>query len=166
MSKKEMLGDVAMFVAASLNYPNPDLNRLLVSTIKVNQYKVKFNDVRIYCRLADPVLVQELWTLSGNDGVPNSEFLQKRLKWDSIHYRECYLSMANLLSGESELRDSLVRGADYRELLCTDEDELNDLLITASENKSINWYFTRWGLATFDELKRYLVGICRFSNKS
>ena len=151
-----------MFVAASLAYPNPDLNQLLISTIKVSQYKVKFSDIRIYCRLADPVLVQNLWKYSGNEGVPSSEFLQKRLKWDSSHYRECYLSMVNILSDDNSI-NSLINGADYRELLCKDENELNDFLISATENKNIDWYFARWGLGTFDELKKFLVEACRFS---
>jgi len=163
MQKKDILGEVSMFVASSLNYPNPNLNLLLTSTIRVKQHKVKFKDIRIYCNLADQSLVQELWRTSGNEGIPSSEFLQKRLKWDSIHYRECYLSMVNLLSGNNEAINALINGADYRELLCKDENELNDLLVSAAENKNIDWYFIRWGLATFDELKKHLVDICHFA---
>lgn len=165
--KKINMSDVAMFVAASLNYPSPTIDSSRpVSTIRVNQFKTKFGEVRIYCQLAHPELVKTTWEYLGNEGEPSQQFLKNRMRWDARHYRDCYLSMVNILSnipdGEQFI-SSLLNGADYRELLYKDKDELNDSIIRAIEGKNINYFYEKWCVDNSDNLLQILADFSGFN---
>ena len=162
------MGDVAMFVAASLNYPPPQVDGTIrpVSTIQVGQFKTKFGDVRIYCKLAHRDLVRSMWTCLGNEGEPTEQFVQNRIRWDARHYRDCYLSMVRILSnvpdGE-QFVSSLVNGADHRELLYENKDALNDSIIREIERGSETYFYTKWSVTNSDDLLKTLFDFCGFS---
>jgi len=164
MINKINMGDVAMFVASSLNYPIPQFEgRRFVSTIRVNQFKTKFGHIRIYCQLASPALVQDAWSALGKEGEPTAEWIENRLRNDALHYRDCYLSMAKILScvpDGDELITYLVDSSDYRELLYPNKDALNDMIIGALESDSINYYYTKWGVSDSDQLLQRLSYLC------
>ena len=165
--RKVKMNNVAMFVGAALNHPNPPCNGDgAISTIHVDQYKTKFNDVRIYCKLAHPKLVQELWSSTGNSGEPTLEFKEKCFMSDAMHYRSCYMLMFDLLNDE-DLIASLKAPADYSEILCFSPEELDRLLDYDLERSKlypryIQTYYLKWGVNDFGALRELLRTICGF----
>jgi hypothetical protein len=167
MLRKVNMGDVAMFVASSLNFPPPSIDGSRpISTIRVNQFKTKFEEVRIYCDLACPSLVRSTWTFLGNEGEPTQQFIQNRMRWDARHYRDCYLSMVRILSnipdGEQFI-SSLVNGADHRELLYENKNELNDAIIQSIEKRKELYFYEKWSASNSDELLKTLTDFCGFN---
>ena len=162
------MSDVAMFVAASLNYPSPSIDSSrLVSTIRVNQFKTKFGEVRIYCQLANPELVRSAWAFLKNSGEPTDQFVKNRIRWDARHYRDCYLSMVNILSNMPEgdqFISSLLNSSDYRELLYKDKNELNDSIIRAIETNNISYYYSKWKVDNSDDLLKVLSDYSGFNH--
>jgi len=170
--KEPNLGNVAMFIAAALHHPNPPCNgpNKWVSTIKVEQHKVKFTDVRIYCSLAHPDLVQAMWNDFHEDGMPaepTAEFKARCLMDDARYYRHCYISMLELLP--EKVAHLVCGAADFRELLCKDLAEL-DQLINRNVKQSdggkypqyLSWLNTRYHVTTVDEVRQCLAKICCF----
>ena len=164
---KIVMNDVAMFVGAALQHPMPPCNgEGVISTIHVDQYKTKFNDIRIYCRLAHPDLVKSLWSTLSKEGEPTVEFRQSCLENDARHYRRCYLSMFCLLSDE-DLVASLKAPANYSELLCKTPEEL-DLILNHEISMSVLYpqhlkhYYDKWRVSDQDSLRRLLHKLSGF----
>ena len=121
---------IAAFIGARLQHPNPPCNGLgRVSSIKVAQYKTKFDSVRIYCNLANDKLIDDEWR-SRHDCEPTQEFIDKCWERDAEHYRRCYVEMVELLNGYAAFFD----GADYYVLLCASEEELDAVI----ESRNVN----------------------------
>ena len=122
------LGKIAMYIGAALNHPMPECNgKGLISTIEVHQYKQKFNEIRIYCTLASPRLVTDMWV---GDNIHDSRditdaFIEQCFDHDARHYRYVYLSMVDLTPADA---DSILCSADYRELLCKDTKALDEFI--------------------------------------
>lgn len=163
-----MLHKIAAFIGARLNYLLPECNSGVrggkpVSTISVSQHKEKFFYIRIYCKLADPKLVEEKWLAEREreaDGEePPKEFKQKCLRQDAHHYRACYLDMIQLVP---RLKGRIRSQADYAELLFDDEaemrkyiDELNDP--EYPQHDHVKHYREKYGVSTNEELKDELA---------
>ncbi len=164
---KREIHQIAMFVAAALNHPLPPCNgKGNISTIGISQYKTKFSQIRIYCNLADAELVKEYWSQLGNEGDPTQEFKYGCLISDAKHYRECYLSMSNLLS-DAEARDALMEPANFPELLFKNLEELDAFLnknleLSKQYSQYIANYYSRWQVKDFDALRKFLCDICGF----
>lgn len=173
------LNNVAMFIAAALQHPNPPCNgrKKWVSTIKVDQYKTKFNFVRIYCTLADPELVKKVMdddpkfieakrsNLYADIDLEIASFSKQCLIDDARHYRKCYLSMMSLLP--EDLIKYVKSEADYPELLCHDIDELNQLIdrkVVSFEKENCSTYCTifnsRYDLPSIEDVRKYLMMVC------
>lgn len=158
---------IAMFVGAALNHPLPPCNgRGNISTIRVNQYKTKFSDIRIYCELANTELIEEYWSSLGKEGKPTEEFKLNCLIHDAKHYRECYLSMANMLTDIQTFR-SLIDPASYPELLFSNLGLLDDFLnknleLSKQSSHYMTNYYNRWRVDDFASLRKLLCGICNF----
>jgi len=167
--KDPNLSTTAMFIAAALRFPQPRCNGRgkWVSTINVDQYKVKFTDVRIYCTLAHPELVKDHWQELQKEGEPDEAFKVQCLLDDARHYRNCYLSMLELLPADAA--HLVCQAADYFELLCKDLRELDQLLTTSAEKTDggkypqyLTQYTHRYGGETFADVRQYLAKICCF----
>lgn len=167
---------VPMFLGAALDHELPLCNgKGRCSTIRVEQYKSKFSEIRIYCKLADSGRVLELWerdqyeTRVKSDGSSWSyeELRKKCLFNDAVHYRSCYMAMLALLTNEDDKRN-VRNGADYRELLCEDELQMN-LFLQKDIDKAPQFpqYFEHYrdvyDVQNFDELKIYLLKVMNYS---
>lgn len=166
----EMVGPMAAFVAARLNYIVPKCNgprRLVgrgISTIRVDQHKEKFWYVRIYCALADPTLVKERWSVEKKETDPDEppqEFKDKCLRHDAWHYRKCHLEMLQLLPERVHKR--LTDTADYQELLHPTVEamearinEIEESDLRTGNHDSLSYYRERYGVETNLELKEKL----------
>jgi hypothetical protein len=163
-------GNIAMFIGAALNHPLPPGNgNGLNSTIYVSQYKTKFDEIRIYCTLAYPQHVQQNWKLLKGEsaGEISDSFRRNCLLWDAKHYRNCYLSMINLLGNTKRAKEIKV-AADYPELLFLNEKDLVSFLEKNLEKSKthpqyIESFYSMWGANDFDSLKKILIEICGFS---
>ncbi len=109
-------GTIAMFIASALQHPRPPCNgrSSRVSTIRVEQHKNKFNNVIVYCELANANLVSEAWAEEGNSGPPPGEFINKCRLHDARLYRSVYHKMLFLAPG---YREMMFNWADYGYLL-------------------------------------------------
>lgn len=161
--KNVELGNVAMFIGAALNHPIPLANgrRGTASTIQVAQYKVKFNDIRIYCSLAHPSLVEEYWRSMGKEGVPSQEFSIACLKHDAMHYRQVYTAMLKLLP--DDLKPNVVSCADYWELLYDTPEELRQYVESVPSRANPQYILSRWKVEDVTALKNFLFSVCHFS---
>lgn len=171
-----LIGPIAAFIGTRLNSQwgmcsAPHHVGKPMTTIRVDQYKDKFWYVRIYCELADPDLIQQLWELDGKDGYPTIDFSQECLRRDARHYRKCYMEMIEIIP---RLKDKIRAQADYRELLCDDassmEKLIDELMATecAPNVDNLQHYRNRYGVETNDELKaalRNLYGETRRLNE-
>jgi hypothetical protein len=159
------LQSVAMYVGAALQHTLPICNgNGPVSTINVLQYKTKFTDIRIYCRLADKKLVWEYWNFA-NKGEPTPEFFKNRLFCDAQHYRDCHMEMKNFLLPEEWA--CLKNPADYCELLCENKQELKNLIdqkleLSKKHSGHIDYLYKRWEVENHEELEKYLCKVCKF----
>lgn len=161
--KNVELGNVAMFIASALNHPLPPANGLrgIVSTIHVSQYKIKFNDIRIYCKLAHPDLVNDYWRSMGKEGLPSQEFYVACLKHDAMHYRQVYTAMLRLLP--QELKLNVTSCADYWELLYDTPEELRQFIESVPSRVDAQHVLSRWKVEDVTALKDFLFTVCRFS---
>ena len=167
---------VPMFLGSALDHELPICNgKGRCSTIKVDQYKSKFSEIRIYCTLADGMRVLELWereqyaTRMKHDGTSwdYEEFRKKCLFNDAVHYRSCYMAMLSLLTNEEDKR-GVRGGASYRELLCEDELQMNIFLQKDIEKapqfpQYFEHYRSCYDVQNFDELKIYLLKVMSYS---
>ena len=161
----DLVGPIASFLAARLNYVVPGSNggpraKKLVSTIRVDQHKEKFWYARVYCELAAPSLVEDEWV---NDstfvmGPPPDDFRQRCFDRDAFHYRRVHLDMLALLP--ERLHKRVVGFADYRELLFPTAIEMErhvdrlsnrDLVDPGTDN--LLFYRDRYRVGTNQELK-------------
>lgn len=122
----------------------------VVTTIAVMQYKEKFGDVRVYCRLADPARVATQWANQKNTGMPSGEFIRACRLRDAKHYRETYMMIFSLCP---QYYNAVRSAADYPALLCESREELEDLL--SSE------YYTGWEKDDYEVLFK----ICDFDKE-
>lgn len=141
MDKMINIAVAAAFIAARLQHPCPGINGCgnpWVSTIRVDQYKAKFDHVCVYCELADTALVAQKWAwLKANDAepskmpskytmqvdlsseIPTAEFNRRCILRDAMHYRTTHFEMVELVP---QLRGRLQWSAVYSELLHSDLD--------------------------------------------
>lgn len=161
--KRVELGNVAMFIASALNHPLPPANgrRGIVSTIHVAQYKIKFDDIRIYCSLAHPDLVNDYWQSMGREGTPSQEFSIACLKHDAMHYRQVYTAMLKLLPDDLKL--NVVSCADYWELLYDTPEELRQYVESVPSRANLQHILSRWKVEDVTALKNFLFSVCHFS---
>lgn len=110
------------YLAACLQYPGPSCNTRIKqhSTILVSQYKLKFNNARIYCDLANEILVEEKAKQLRVEATDNFKF--DCLIEDSIRYRKCYFDIIQMISHLPEeyfktYTSGLLSTPDYFELL-------------------------------------------------
>jgi len=125
------IGYIAHFIASLLEGwqtlfnrdPTNDDKQIAVpvkyNSIIVNQYKEKFGQIRVYCTLADPVLVEQLYndpmhTWSKGRDLSLEQFREHCLKQDMLHYRSVYFIMKQCFP---HYWDSISQAADYCELL-------------------------------------------------
>ena len=157
---------IAMFIAAALQHPNPPCNghNKRVSTIHVEQYKNKFNEVIVYCTLADDKQVLDAWRESGNEGEYTPEFRHKCLLNDAKHYRKCYRKMLRLVP---QYHDMIMGRPDHSMLLQDDIVKLDQFL--SYQNASMNKkrgedqrLLNDWGVSTSEELRSLICKICDF----
>jgi hypothetical protein len=165
MSKKpeyefDPSGTIAMFIAAALQHPNPPCNskRRRVSTIAVSQHKNKFDQVVVYCTLAETNEVSEAWAEQGGAGDPPAEFVDKCLYSDAVLYRKAYRKMLFLAP---QFRDMTLARPDYGYLLFNTKDELDAWLAHKSEyakepNGEHPGLLKRWHAADPAELRSKL----------
>src|SRR5271156_1821849 len=108
---EQMIGPIAAFIGARLQYPCPDVNgqgNPWTSTIYVSQHKEKFWGVVVYCQLASEKLVAEKWAwckaneeklkrlprrmspegVSFEGDEPTPQFKATCFFHDCLHYRE------------------------------------------------------------------------------
>lgn len=166
----DLVGTLAAFIAARLNYVLPRCNSAhrggkYVSTINVDQHKEKFWYTIVYCTLAEEGMVLTKWLAErareadGED--PSPEFMAKCLRTDALHYRRCYLDAVKIIP---RMRKRIVSRADYRELLFVDGKELSDHIdeLAAADVDTTNvsylrHYLTRWNVKDAEELKYVLL---------
>lgn len=167
MSKKERelefdpSGTIAMFIAAALQHPNPPCNggrRRRVSTIFVSQHKNKFDQVVVYCTLAEANLVSEAWAEDGHDGDPNQEYVIKCLEDDAKLYRNAYRKMMFLAP---QYKKMMLARPDYGYLLFDTKEQLDEWLAHQGEyakepNGQSPHLLKRWEAASADELRARL----------
>lgn len=156
----KLIGPIAAFIAARLQYVLPPCNSGIrgkhpVSTIRVDQHKEKFWNVRIYCTLADADLVKEKWAKHGGEGEPTSEFKRQCLRLDVQHYRKCYLDQIALIP---RLKRRIRSQADYSELLLDDVNELDARThqLELQDGDALKFFRSRYGVETNDELRQLL----------
>lgn len=136
------IGSIAMYIAGAMQYPNAD------STIKVDQYKNKFDMVCIYCSLADPTLVLESWVRSGNEGMPSVDYVAKRMDNDAFVYRTAYLMMVKLVP---QYKEAILARPDYSFLLYDSLVELDEWI-----EKYGDKYMKKFRAGSVDELRTRL----------
>jgi hypothetical protein len=170
------IGAIAEYIAAAMNYPVPRCNGFglpgsgMVSTIRVDQFKEKFGDVRIYCRIAAPELVDEAYEhlrkrvderkldAATAFQLTKERYARQRYVDDARTYRNAYLSMVKLVP---KYRDAILVAADYRELLCEDEDELERFI-----DKNLEGLEQKLGLKGRDAVQAELYELCEFKLKT
>jgi len=163
---------VAAFIGARLQHPVPQCNSSnpRVSTIRVDQYKSKFDDVRVYCTLAHEDEVQKAWSedmtkchATGLDELvkfahPQQEFIDACWSRDARHYRQCYIDMVKLVAWEHVA--SITGCADHSLLLQNNEEELDESIA----------YFVKIGwlpcistkeFASWEELKSTVMSVMK-----
>jgi hypothetical protein len=162
------VGAIAEFIGAALNYPMPRCNGYgvasMASTIRVDQFKEKFGDVRVYCQLAAPELVKEAYdSLKERSKMwkhPCTQTLEKytreRFVCDAKHYRSVYLNMVELVP---KYRKMIVGAADYYELLQYDAESL-DAFIDRKDN--IKFLEERYKRAGREAVRAELYELCGF----
>jgi hypothetical protein len=134
----DISGTIAMFIASALQHPNPPCNgvKRRMSTIKVDQYKNKFNNVVVYCDLAHPDLVSESWWEDGHQGNVSDEYFVKCIDHDATKYRSAYRKMLFLLPEEYHAQTLAWASYDYLLIPTTSEldafmnDDVNQLYVS------------------------------------
>jgi hypothetical protein len=181
----DLIGPMAAFIGARLQYPCPHINgqgNPWVSTIHVEQHKEKFFAIRVYCTLAEQDLVKKKWewlrdraarmaagekfydrlhndvirSKLTTDEAPPAEFVARCLKHDAIHYRKVYLEMVQL---QPHLVSKICGSADHTELLYPQYEELAaylDKQFVYTNNFGMNWLLKKYGVDDVEALKAYL----------
>lgn len=157
-------GVIAMFIAAALQHPNPPCNGSgeRVSTILVKQHKNKFDNVIVYCMLAQETMVAEAWAEDGNVGTPSPEYVGRCMERDARVYRSSYRKMLFLVPQHREMMHA---AADHGYLLHDDVntahvkiDELASSVLPGSI-ASTRFLLDKWHAKTVEELKDKLAGV-------
>ena len=106
--------DIAEWIGHVLEGPTSGfgINRKFSSTIAVQQTKVKFGEIRIYCTLACEEHVETLYQEQESQ-LSREEFAALCLKDDQLHYHRTYLTAQRLWP---QYRSVINSCADYREL--------------------------------------------------
>lgn len=122
MSRRE---NVAELLAFKLECYSTDYqgNVAKEGTIRVVQHKQKFGSIRVYCTLADILLVkQSIDTTNLAMTTPEdvSRYRMNCLLLDAKHYRDSYLEFKELFP---DLWLDMFSGADYPQLLCASAEE-------------------------------------------
>jgi hypothetical protein len=163
----------ASFIGARLQYPCPENNgqgNPWVSTIKVEQHKIKFDQVRVYCTLAHPSLVQQKWAwlvdrerrrsrgvqfydrihspsllalVQAGEILAPDVFSQSCMMHDAIWYRKVHCQMISMCP---DVKRAIIVGADHPELL-HDSPALTD----ASDH-----LLQKYGLGSNDALHEFM----------
>lgn len=87
-------------------------------TIRVVQHKHKFGSIRVYCSLADILLVKQSIDMSNTAFTIPEDITRYRLNsfiLDAKHYRDSYFQFKDLFP---DLWLEMFSGADYPQLLC------------------------------------------------
>lgn len=166
------IGAIAKYIAAALNYPTPRCNGFglpgsgMASTIRVHQFKEKFGDVRIYCHIAAPELVDEAYKqlrkvvdehkpeAATAFQLTKERYAHQRYVADARIYRDAYLRMVELVP---KYNDAIIACADYRELLCKDEEELEHFI-----DKNLEHLEQKLNLTGKDAVQAELYELCEF----
>lgn len=180
----EMIGPIAAFIGARLQYPSPECNgqgNKWVSTIRVDQHKEKFFYARVYCSLAAKDLVKEKWQWmrknyeflskmrshyvpdlalanaeETTDEEPSVSFIARCVKRDAIHYRQVYLDMVSL---QPHLHDKICSQADHRELLFPSLLELLDCLDGLDGAQKLEYYYEKYHVDNVVSLKEFMTSV-------
>ena len=172
------VSSIARFIGSNLNYQVPRCNGMglsgsgMVSTIRVDQHKEKFGEVRVYCALAAPELIEETYKARilkvdeerakgfKSTLVTPEVYAGYRLAADAEHYRRTYMSMIDLVP---HYRDIIRSCADYSELLCYDVAEF-DASLELWGRENIMRRYGRMHADTFEALRDNLIKICGFED--
>ncbi len=149
------VGSIAMFIAAALQHPNPPHNgrNALMSTIRVDQHKNKFDQVIVYCELIDTNLVSQAWVAEGKgNGDPPVEFIQACMQRDALVYRRAYRMMMSLLP---EFREVIHSHADFKYLLYDSTKEL-DAWLDAYDPSHMQFLLSKWRVTDVATLRELL----------
>lgn len=146
-----------MFIAAALQYPLPECNRARrggnrMSTISVAQHKNKFDQVVVYCELAEFNEVATAWAAQGNVGEPTLDFTMRCRHHDACVYRNAYRKMLALVV--PDYVDSILSMASYRYLLFDTKEALDAWL--NENNGTIDAWCITWNAASADEFRNRL----------
>ena len=187
-SEEQLIGPMAAFIGARLQYPCPEVNgqgNPWTSTILVQQHKEKFWAIRIYCKLAWPDLVKQKWdwlrdrerrmaagekfydrlrddvirSQLSNSEEPTEEFKRRCLKHDAIHYRKCYREMVAL---QPQLQSAICGQADRSELLYPPFAECEariDEMVIKGDNWIKHFCDDIYHLKDVEELKAFLKSV-------
>lgn len=120
------LNSLARFITGYLTLESHHDSYSFFSTIAVDDYKSRFDTVRIYCELADESKVWEKWEKHApqselNGGSPSETFRSKCLLNDCVLYRNAYYDALALVP---EFKDQLFISADYPVLLCNKVEQI------------------------------------------
>lgn len=185
MSERDnrLIGPIAAFIGARLQYPCPDVNgqgNPWTSTIRVDQHKEKFFGVVVYCSLGDRELILQKWNWCRDNkeklshlprrlsphGVkfegdaPTPKFSAQCLFHDALHYRRCYLEMIEL---QPHLRGQICSRADHSELLLEQFEELNATMLQTP--KAVDGLCRKYGLENAEQLMKFLHSVYEPSSK-
>ena len=154
---------IAMFISSALQEVVPPSNlsrsmrliRSTRSTIKVQQHKEKFGEVRVYCEFAHKDLVKDLWLQHGNAPEPTQEFVKSCFVHDAVVYRDVYRQMVDLVP---HYKNAIVQSADYPELLFDTKEELQAFL----KRDTFDFYKKRYNCDDDQSLLDVLCKLCKF----
>ncbi len=115
MSRDEDLDTIARWMGYALEgcIHGFNLRRRAESTIRVQQTKEKFGEIRVHCDLADEDLVREEWEKNEPVLVVSEEFTMKCLKWDRYHYNRVYADAQRLFP---QYAREITGAADFKQL--------------------------------------------------
>jgi len=111
---------IAKTIALFLEGVNPkvlrkdDILKYRSVTIAVEDYKEKFGEPRVYCRLGAFEQVQELYRIEDSVFLPMSEFHESCLCVDISHYRQTYFTIKKIWP---QYWDAIYAGAQHKEYL-------------------------------------------------
>lgn len=152
--------DVAMFVAGALTHVD-GFGRSYSHTIQVHQHKSKFDQVVVYCDIADAALVALEYEKRADPAETYEHFYNRCIQRDAVRFRRAYLSMLKLLPEGSE--EPLFARANYRYLLLKNVDELNDWLDNSSDFRTNVPYrqmvLDKWNVDDKEALREVLTKV-------
>jgi len=172
LDNEHVAGLAALYVATSLRHPLSDSQSLSFfwsSTIEVLQYKSKFGQTCVYCKLAETNLVNEMWAAQGHDGEPSIEFRALRHACDAAIYRNSYLGFVSLVP---EHRDIIIDRADYAYLLYDSIEQVDEWIAGLHANAAshvnhkahLDRLLLEWNVTNTGQLRKKLAGVCMFKD--